>query len=323
MKNLIGFALFVAAFFAATPIANAQQDPTFTKYIFNGLIYNPAVAGSEDYMVITALHRQQWAGVDGGPQTTSLTVHSPVFSKKVALGLTIFKDAIGPTDQISVTTSYAYRVKIGQGKMAIGMSAGVLNWRSNWTKLIAKDAADPAFTNEPQPNYWLPNFGAGVLYKHPSFFAGFSIPHILEFDLGDKGITNNMIARQYRHYLVTAGTNFYINPRLQFKPYIVLKSVGWFEKQQPNSVNAPSTLDIDLSLLFSERTQVGVAYRTAVASTTKMSNGDSFDVWATYKLQNGLKFGASYDYPLSTIGRAGGGAFQVLEIGRASCRERV
>ena len=75
--------------------AQAQQDPTFTKYLFNGLVYNPGFAGSNDYLTINALHRQQWLGISGGPNTELLSVQSPI-SKKVALGMTLMYDQLGP-----------------------------------------------------------------------------------------------------------------------------------------------------------------------------------------------------------------------------------
>jgi type IX secretion system PorP/SprF family membrane protein len=285
--------------------AQAQQDPTFTKYLFNGLIYNPGFAGSNDYMVINALHRQQWLGINGGPNTEVLSIHSPI-SKKVALGLNMFYDQLGPVSIYSAQAVYAYHLKIGDGNLGIGLSAGALNWRSDWTKLAAIDANDPAFANDPQPNFWRYNFGAGLHYKHKAFYAGFAVPHILEYDFKDKGITNSALGRQYRHYVFTAGTQFYLNPQLQFCPNFVLKTVGNSDK---TNIAAQNTADIDLSFLFFEQLQTGAAYRFAIEDK---SNSDSFDVWFSYKFKTGLHLGAAYDFPLNSIGQFGKGAYQLM-----------
>jgi len=57
----------------------AQQDPMYTKYMFNTLSYNPAYAGSSDYMRISLIHRNQWFGLEGSPVTQTLSVHSLTF----------------------------------------------------------------------------------------------------------------------------------------------------------------------------------------------------------------------------------------------------
>ncbi len=307
--------LFLSSIFLLLACMNAtfaQQDPTFTNYNFNPLVYNPAVAGTDDHLTISALYRQQWIGIEGGPNTAILSVHSPVVKNRVGLGLTVLGDRIGPTEQYGVQGSFSYRFKLGGGFLAFGMSAGVLNWRGNWSSLKAQNLADPSFNEDPQPNFWLPNFGTGILYKHPNFFAGFSVPHIVEFDLGDKGITSPYIARQYRHYLLTAGTQFYLNPNLQFKPYFVLNSVGLFERKQ-QSVASPSTLYIDGSLLFFESFQAGVGYRFAVESKSANSiNNDALAVWLSYKFDQKFKIGATYDFPLNSIGLNSRGSYQLM-----------
>ena len=101
----------------------SQQDPMFTKYMFNSLLFNPAYAGSKDHMAITLLHRDQWWGIEGAPKTQSFTIHSPLKDDRVALGLGVYNDAIGPTNTMSFMTSYAYRINLGKGKLSFGLQA--------------------------------------------------------------------------------------------------------------------------------------------------------------------------------------------------------
>ncbi|WP_448520107.1 type IX secretion system membrane protein PorP/SprF, partial [Rhodoflexus sp.] len=56
MKKTLLFSLFLAI---SLPLW-AQQDPMFTQYMFNGLVLNPAYAGSRETINLTALHRTQW-----------------------------------------------------------------------------------------------------------------------------------------------------------------------------------------------------------------------------------------------------------------------
>jgi hypothetical protein len=41
--------------------AMGQQDVMISQYLFNGLLINPAYAGSHPYTSTSVLHRSQWA----------------------------------------------------------------------------------------------------------------------------------------------------------------------------------------------------------------------------------------------------------------------
>ena len=71
----------------------AQQDAQYTQYMYNTLSINPAYAGSRDVLSIVGLYRTQWVGLDGAPQTGTLSLHSPV-GERVGLALNITRDEI-------------------------------------------------------------------------------------------------------------------------------------------------------------------------------------------------------------------------------------
>ena len=79
--------LFFTLTICLTYSAFGQQDPMFTKYMFNSLVYNPAYAGAKDHMAIGILHRTQWWGIDGAPTTQSFTIHTPLKNERVGVGL--------------------------------------------------------------------------------------------------------------------------------------------------------------------------------------------------------------------------------------------
>lgn len=66
-----------------------QQDPQYTHYMYNTLSINPAYAGQRETLSIVGLHRSQWVGIDGAPQTQSLGIHSPLRNERLALGLNV------------------------------------------------------------------------------------------------------------------------------------------------------------------------------------------------------------------------------------------
>ena len=87
---------FLGAFlFFFVLVASAQQDPQFSQYMFNELYSNPGYAGSNNAICATALNRTQWAGFEGAPSTTSLSVEAPVSLLHGGLGLNVLTDGIG------------------------------------------------------------------------------------------------------------------------------------------------------------------------------------------------------------------------------------
>jgi len=300
----------------------AQQDPMFTKYMFNSLTFNPAYAGSKEHMAIGLLHRSQWIGIDGAPVTQSLTIHTPLKNERVGVGFNLVNDNIGPTSNLGMNLSYAYRIPIGDngGKLSIGMQGGVENYRADFTGLDLESQAgvDPAFFEN--PNRWLPNFGAGVYYYNPSFYAGFSSPQLVEYDLAQNVTTPNgrqTWARQYRHYFFTAGGAIPISgDDLIFRPSMLVKNVSLFNSlrkdEQFQEVSTPTEFDIDLSMFFYQTLWLGLSYRSAIQDFDDTSSNDSIDIWASYFLKNGLRIGAAYDYTLTELSQATSGSFELF-----------
>ena len=222
------------------------------------------------------------------------------------MGFSVVRDEIGPTNSIDANLSYAYHIPIGKAKLSIALQGGVMNWRSDYSDLDIEHQQDDAFS-ELEPNLWLPNFGAGIYFYTDNFYLGFASPKLIEYDLRKENLNTPTWAKQHRHYYLSAGGAVPLNGDfLIFKPSILVKNVGLLSSFNPNevyhNVGAPTEIDIDLSLMFYQTFWVGASFRTAIeAISGDSSSYDSVDFWAAYYLQNGLRIGAAYDYPLSEI----------------------
>ena len=73
----------------------SQQDPQYSLYMFNPLGVNPGYAGSREVLSAVLIHRSQWIGMDGAPETQVLSINTPLKNKKMGLGLQIVNDNIG------------------------------------------------------------------------------------------------------------------------------------------------------------------------------------------------------------------------------------
>ena len=103
--------LIILILFVAVP-ATAQQLPQFTQYMYNTISINPAYAGSRDGFSVTALNRNQWAGINGAPNTQTLSIHSPLRNDKVGLGLSVINDKAGYENYTYLYSDFSYRLDL-------------------------------------------------------------------------------------------------------------------------------------------------------------------------------------------------------------------
>ena len=325
MKKTLTFLAFCLLFGG---FSFAQQDAMFTKYMFNSLIFNPGYAGSRDYMYVGLLHRTQWAGIDGAPETQSFTVHTPLKNDRVGVGLSVVNDKIGPSNSFGANLAYAYRIPFGQGpdalKLSIGIQGGIENFRADWTQLnLPPGTVDPTY--DLSPNTWNPNFGAGLFLYNRRMYIGVSSPHLIEYELNPQNQNQTAFySREYRHYYFTGGVALNLKgDDLIFKPSFLIKNVG-LDKRFSKDVNfrdvgAPTEFDIDLSLLFYETFWIGTSFRSAFAAFDTVEGGDqplssydSADVWFSWFLSNGLRIGAAYDFVLNDLRTQTSGSFELM-----------
>ena len=154
MKNLIK--ITTVLIFALGSVASAQQLPQFTQYMYNTISVNPAYAGSRETLNVTALHRNQWAGLEGNPTTSTLSVHTPLRNDRIGLGISYIGDQLGFEKTNYVYGDFSYSVPVSKEiKLSLGLKAGFTNYR-----LDNPDFNDPFFNTN--FNSWNPNFGAGA-----------------------------------------------------------------------------------------------------------------------------------------------------------------
>ncbi len=258
-------------------VANAQQDAMYTHYMYNTLAVNPAYAGSREALSITGLHRSQWVGFEGAPITQTLTVHTPVLTKNIGLGLSVINDKAGPTNMTSLYLDFSYRIKFkNEAKLAFGLKGG-MNLRSqNLTNLDAADSNDPELLNDIRSQF-LPNFGFGMYYFTDKYYAGVSIPKLLENNFktnSTSGTTN--LSSEDRHYYLIGGVVLDINESIKFKPTSFVKITK----------GAPVEADITASFIFNDKFQLGAMFRT----------GDAVGLLAGINITDQFEIGYSFDW---------------------------
>ncbi|MEL7003738.1 MAG: type IX secretion system membrane protein PorP/SprF [Bacteroidota bacterium] len=212
--------------FGLLSIANvqAQQYPVYSQYLFNGLVINPAYAGSHVQFSATAMYRNQWVNFDGAPKTVALSAHSTL-GRKVGVGFLLTNDEIGSYSNQSLYGSYAYRLRTpAGGVLSMGLQAGFSLTSADFSDLNLNTPGDASFA--PFTNKLKPNFGVGVFYRNDLFFAGLSVPFLLNNSVsnGLEGAISDI--REARYYYLHGGLNLPLSRdrKVIFNPTMLIRS---------------------------------------------------------------------------------------------------
>jgi type IX secretion system PorP/SprF family membrane protein len=280
MKKLILSIVLVGIIVIPTKLC-AQHNIVYSQYIFNGLLINPAYAGSHVQLSSTLTYRNQWINFEGAPETATFGIHSAFKKERVGLGLLVTNDKIGSYRNTGVYGSYAYIIKRpGGGVLSLGVQGGFNNFKADFTELNLKADADPIFNGF--FNELRPNFGGGIFYYNKKMFAGFSVPTILKHADFFNGSFEQLALP--RVYYLNAGTTFPIDrmEKVKVSPSFLLRV----------QEGTPLSADINLNVIFYDQISIGNSYRT----------GDAIVTFVSFKLSEKFHFVYSYDWTTSAIG---------------------
>lgn len=263
-------------------IGYSQQDAQYTQYMYNTVIVNPAYAGSRAGTSIFMLNRSQWAGLEGAPKTTNLSVHGKV-RKNVGLGISFYNDKIGPSIENNIAVDFSYTIPVSDNyKLSFGLKASMNLLNIDFDQLNLYNPDDFVFEDNVE-NQFSPNFGVGLYFHSKNTYFGVSAPHLMEtIHLDDYRNTGSYSkVSNYRiHYYFIAGHVFNLNSELKFKPALLTKIVE----------GAPAQFDFSGSFLYNEKFTLGLSYRVDA----------SFSAMVGFKTSD--RFFIGYGYDLDTTG---------------------
>ncbi|MFH7015285.1 type IX secretion system membrane protein PorP/SprF [Flavobacterium sp. FlaQc-47] len=288
IKSLETYFILICSF--TTFCASAQQDPEYTQYMYNTMSVNPAYAGSTGTLEATLLHRSQWVGIDGAPETQSFSIHSPLVNEMIGLGLSVVNDKIGPSNELYVDGNFSYSIPLGYEKrLAFGLKAGMRMLNVDWSKGRFYNNND-VLLNQNINNQMKLAVGAGIYYYTDKWYLGFSIPSFLENDYYDD--VQESIDYDRLHYYLMGGYVFDLNPNLKFKPAFLVKAVS----------GAPLTADISANFMIAEKFVIGGSYRT----------DDSVSILAGFQLSRSFYIGYAFDYTVSDLNKYNDGTHEII-----------
>ncbi len=259
--------------------------PVYSQYLQNGLMINPAYAGSREALSSFLSYRVQWMGIQGSPVFQSFSLHSPMKNDKVALGIMAQFMEFGFTKSTSIYACYAYRIRVGNGKLSFGIKGGADISNTNYAgKIRLTNPQDPVFAANENP-YVLPNVGAGLYYYSDKLFAGVAVPSFLSYRKTGTGSIQLYQSYNQYDYVFSAGGLITFSQFFKFKPSMLMD----YSMQKTKNI---TQFDLNGNFILGDLIWLGGSWR--------MSEKVAVGI-LQFQLNPQLMFGFSYDYPVGTM----------------------
>ena len=267
---------------------NTKHYTPVNMYMMNTLLINPGYAGTKEAMSGSLMYGNNWAGMPGAGNLMAMSFDSPVnwMKGRVALGALATSSTYGLNTNTNLYGYYNYRIPIGQGKLGLGLRAGVNNYSRRLTKADFREANDPSQLDESR---WFPNFGVGVFWYTADYYVGLSIPDFFFPPSGSNAFDHDV--GNY-NYTFVGGYIYTVSDRFRIKPSALVTYTQ----------NSPLVYQATLNfILLNDMLWLGASYKP---------NGIVGIV--EFQLQKWLRLGYAYEFPTGDLTGFTTGSHEIL-----------
>jgi type IX secretion system PorP/SprF family membrane protein len=313
--------LSIAALLMNLP-GQAQQQPLYSQFTFNKLLFNPGSAGSENTTIIKATGYEQWVGFKGAPKYHTVSLDTRIFteSKKprrdvkkrfklikpgsIGAGVVVFNEKYGPLSHTGISATYSYHVKLGENRqLSFGISPVLSNLGLNSSEVILPDDEFDDLLVGNKTRRWIMDFDFGIYLLGKDYFAGYSTHRLTSATLQWGGSLEDDFQLSRQHYLM-GGYRYLLSPDILLEPATLIRLP---EGGKPS-------MDISLQATIRRDYWCGLSFKTS--RTLSVFGGLQVDRYL---------FGYSFDYNLSTVRKYSYGSHEImlaLQLGDTSKRFR-
>jgi type IX secretion system PorP/SprF family membrane protein len=261
---------------------------------------NPASAGLEDGLILSASYRSQWQGLEGHPEFLALHAHLPLYAFGGATGMMLRKEDIGVESDISATFSYNQVWGFDFGLVSLGARAGFKRKKLYGDKLFAAggDYTDGAvqhnddFLPDSPVSGLAPVWGIGLYFfsGNVNFGMIFDDSPVIAMDLKETTIEKRQLFTVHGEYFLNLSTP------VRLRTFGLLRSdlVQW-------------QLEAGLTGEYEDRFFASLLLRGY--------SGRSFDAVAVGfggRLNKNLQIAYSYDITISPLRHVSNGAHELV-----------
>ncbi|MEO0403794.1 MAG: type IX secretion system membrane protein PorP/SprF [Bacteroidota bacterium] len=271
---------------------SAQQLEQFSQFQDMTYLINPGVAGSTDYFDVRALNRSQWTGVTDAPRTFAMSLHTPLKNPKVGVGGYLLTDNVGPTRRTALQFSYSYHLDLKENlKLGLGISAGLLQFTIDGTKIqLAEEGDEALFSEMNSQTVFDAKFGA-YLYGS-GWYAGVAAPQLLQNQISLFESTSGNLSKLEDHYYVMGGYEYQLSEDFKLNANALAKFVS----------PVPLSVDANVIATYLNKIKAGVGYR----------HNDALIFMAGYEYKESISLGFSYDMTTSNLRNYSNGTYEVV-----------
>lgn len=275
--------------------------------MLNEFNWNPAYAGLEESLSITAGLREQWSGLTEttsqdaiGPSTQFVNAHLPVYLLKGGFGVQLENDALGPQRQLRFNGAYNYQTFLGPGVLSIGVGAGIYQFELDGSILRTPDGIYNQGLIDHQDGILplsavsssISTFRVGAYYKADWFEVGVSAIHLNEPTLEIEQL--DILLK--RTFFLGASFHINISDGVQLHPSMLAKSDA-----------TQTQLDLSSYVQFNENLFLGGGIRGLNSNSL-----DAATLLGGFNLSKKIKVAYAYDITLSGLQNVSNGSHELV-----------
>lgn len=287
MKTII----YLVVFLSFVTLVNAQQVGQLSLRVFDPIVYNPAVAGSNSYPEIKLHHRSQWLGFEGAPMTSLFTYHNEA-GGKLGIGGYILNDMYGAYRKSALNVSLAYHLPLNGFYWSFGLGANAMQLALDGKKATIHELDDNSFATGLSDKMFEPDASFGTYIYNRNFFIGISVLQLMGMK-AKMDFNNNLgaIIPLTQHYYISGGYTFVTSKKTEIEPSILIS----------NAVSSPVQIDFNLKMEFKNKITTGLSYR----------HGDAAVLMLGYRISRYF-IGYSYDITISKFRKTNSGSHEIV-----------
>ena len=321
MKTII----FIAIAILIHTTSTAQNYPTYTQYIVNNYVLNPALSGIENYTDVKLGYRHQWQGFTGSPRAQYLTIHGPIGKQDYkttptsfrvpgenprgknywedyeaakphhGVGLTVQNMKAGFFNFFKAKATYAYHLGISpKTTISAGVGVGITNVSIDKDAVKFNNPADPSLGNNTgQLQNIKPDLDLGVFVYNANYFAGVSVMQLLPQKFNYSDNQGNYGDKVKPHVFATAGYRLQASDDISVTPSVMYKYV-------PNTPT--SQVDVNVKVQYQDLVWLGASYRATYG----------FTGMAGINVSNTFNVSYSYDYTTTRLNQFSNGTHEIV-----------
>jgi len=249
---------FVLALLFGATLTQAQQLPLYANYFFAPQMTNPALSGAEGFSELTTMHRQQWQGMEGAPETSALVFNGALNKERIGYSVYAFTDKTDIVSRSGIYGNYAYHAQLSESSvLSFGVGAGYVNNAFDMASVRVKNEGDP-FLVPANQNGTL-DMTLGINLRVADFNLGFSVPQLLNPTITYSNNFDGPVAYHLiRHYVARTQYDIQVQKdRMVLSPMVTVRAAAFVKPQ------------VDAGLMFDmkEYGYVGAMYRSNYAAT--------------------------------------------------------